>query len=94
MSWTYSGDPATSDKDAVRFLTGDTDAGDQLASDEEIAYALSQRPDVRLAAAVVCDVYEHAFYVDYQNRKQEYVNRFVNFLDWEEINRRWQALNH
>jgi len=42
---------------------------------------------------VVCDVYEHAFYVDYQNRKQDYVNRFVQFLDWDEINRRWQALH-
>lgn len=41
---------------------------------------------------VVCDVYEHAFYVDYTNRKQEYVNKFVQFLDWEEINRRWQTL--
>ena len=41
---------------------------------------------------VVCDVYEHAFYVDYLNRKQEYVNKFVEFLDWDEINRRWQAL--
>ncbi len=42
---------------------------------------------------LVCDVYEHAFYVDYQNRKQEYVNKFVQFLDWNEINRRWLALN-
>jgi superoxide dismutase, Fe-Mn family len=42
---------------------------------------------------VVCDVYEHAFYVDYQNRKQEYVTKFVQFLDWEEINRRWLALS-
>jgi superoxide dismutase, Fe-Mn family len=41
---------------------------------------------------VVCDVYEHAFYVDYTNRKQEYVNKFVQFLDWEEINRRFQAI--
>lgn len=41
---------------------------------------------------VVCDVYEHAFYVDYQNRKQDYVNRFVQFLDWDEINRRYAAL--
>lgn len=41
---------------------------------------------------VVCDVYEHAFYVDYQNRKQDYVNRFVQFLDWDEIERRWAAL--
>lgn len=41
---------------------------------------------------VVCDVYEHAFYVDYQNRKQEYVNKFVDFLDWDEINTRWLVL--
>ncbi len=41
---------------------------------------------------IVCDVYEHAFYVDYQNRKQEYVNKFVQFLDWAEINKRYQAL--
>jgi Fe-Mn family superoxide dismutase len=42
---------------------------------------------------VVCDVYEHAFYVDYQNRKQDYVNKFVSFLDWDEINHRWSVLN-
>lgn len=42
---------------------------------------------------VVCDVYEHAFYVDYQNRKQEYVNNFVSFLDWSEVNQRWMVLN-
>lgn len=41
---------------------------------------------------VVCDVYEHAFYVDYTNRKQEYVNKFVHFLDWEEINKRLHSL--
>jgi len=42
---------------------------------------------------LVCDVYEHAFYVDYQNRKQEYVNKCVQFFDWDEINRRWLALS-
>jgi Fe-Mn family superoxide dismutase len=42
---------------------------------------------------VVCDVYEHAFYVDYENRKQEYINKFVEFLDWEEVNRRWRILS-
>lgn len=40
----------------------------------------------------VCDVYEHAFYVDYRNKKQEYVNKFVEFLDWDEIKRRWAVL--
>jgi superoxide dismutase, Fe-Mn family len=42
---------------------------------------------------VVCDVYEHAFYVDYQNRKQDYLSKFVTFLDWDEINRRWRMLS-
>ena len=38
MAWTYSGDPASSARDAIRFLIGDTDSSDQLLSDEEIAW--------------------------------------------------------
>ena len=41
---------------------------------------------------IVCDVYEHAFYVDYQNRKRDYVDKFSEFLDWDELDRRYQAL--
>jgi Fe-Mn family superoxide dismutase len=40
---------------------------------------------------VVIDVYEHAFYIDYQNRKAEYVEKFMKFIDWTEANRRYQA---
>ena len=32
---------------------------------------------------VVCDVYEHAFYVDYQNKKADYVDRFLQYIDWD-----------
>lgn len=42
MSWNYSGDPAVSDLDAVRYYVQDTDESDQLVSDEEIAFMLSQ----------------------------------------------------
>jgi hypothetical protein len=41
MSWTYAG-PSTSNKDAVRFLVGDTDSTAQLLSDEEITYLLTE----------------------------------------------------
>lgn len=41
---------------------------------------------------VVCDVYEHAFYVDYQNKKAEYVKKFTAFIDWDEVARRWAVL--
>jgi Fe-Mn family superoxide dismutase len=40
---------------------------------------------------VVIDVYEHAFYIDYQNRKAEYIEKFLNFIDWQEANRRYRA---
>lgn len=40
---------------------------------------------------VVIDVYEHAFYIDYQNKKAEYVEKFINFIDWAEANRRFRA---
>lgn len=40
---------------------------------------------------VVIDTYEHAFYVDYQNRKAEYVEKFMAHIDWNEANTRFQA---
>lgn len=42
---------------------------------------------------VVIDVYEHAFYIDYQNRKPEYVEKFMDFIDWAEANRRYEAVS-
>lgn len=42
MSWTYSADPSSSPKDAVRWLVGDTDPDDQLVQDEEINWNLTQ----------------------------------------------------
>ena len=38
MTWSYTGNPGSSAKDAIRFLIGDTDTTDQLLSDEEIAW--------------------------------------------------------
>lgn len=54
MTWTYSGDPASNNRDAVRFLVGDTDTTDQLISDEEIAYLLDvyiEAPSAAVGAA-------------------------------------------
>ena len=41
MTWTYSGDPSSNDRDAVRFLVADTDVTDPLIEDEEITYLLT-----------------------------------------------------
>lgn len=42
MTWTYSGDPSSSVRDAVRFLVGDTDTTDQLLQDAEIDWVITQ----------------------------------------------------
>lgn len=54
MTWSYSGNPSNSDLDQVRFLIGDTDTTDQLVTDEEATWALSEG-SVYNAAAELCD---------------------------------------
>lgn len=51
MAWSYSGDPSSSVRDAVRFLIGDTDTNDQLISNEEIAYFVTEFANARRAAS-------------------------------------------
>lgn len=52
MTFTYSGDPSSSNLDQVRFLLGDTVEDGATFQDEEILFALSQNGDQPLPTAI------------------------------------------
>lgn len=55
MAWSYSNNPASSEKDRVRFLIGDTMKCDPLLEDEEIEYLLDLEGELFKACALACE---------------------------------------
>ncbi|MCD4835207.1 MAG: superoxide dismutase [Bacteroidales bacterium] len=42
-----------------------------------------------LIPILTCDVWEHAYYLDYQNKRPDYVGNFWSIIDWDIISDRY-----
>lgn len=41
---------------------------------------------------LTCDVWEHAYYIDYRNRRAEYLEKFWNIVDWRKVEERYNGV--
>jgi len=79
---------------ATRFGSGwawlvKTDGGLVVTSTPNQDNPLMDVADVKGAPILGLDVWEHAYYLKYQNRRPEYIEAFWNVVNWTEVNNRF-----
>ncbi|SJM67058.1 superoxide dismutase [Gulosibacter sp. 10] len=70
-------------------------AWDRLAAKPLIFQLFDQQGNIPLGLTPLLqlDVWEHAYYLDYQNVRADYVKAFWEIADWQDVARRFAAAN-
>jgi superoxide dismutase, Fe-Mn family len=70
-----------------------------LTPDKKLAVASTPNQDntlmdispVKGTPLLALDVWEHAYYLKYQNKRPDYIDAFWNVVNWDEVNARFRA---
>lgn len=71
-----------------------------LVKDREGKLSIMQGPNAwnpiteNLIPLLTCDVWEHAYYLDYQNRRLQYLESFWELINWKLIEDRFRMNGH
>jgi Fe-Mn family superoxide dismutase len=65
----------SADEDGKLFITQESNAGNPMRKG--------------LEPLLTCDVWEHAYYLDKQNRRPDYIADFWKLVDWEAVSARY-----
>lgn len=81
---------------AARFGSGwawlvATNEGLKVSSTANQDNPLMDIADVKGKPIIGIDVWEHAYYLNYQNRRPDYISAFWNVIDWNEAARRFKS---
>ena len=62
--------------------SGELSIGKYVGADNPVAHGLKP--------LLTFDVWEHAYYLDYQNRRPEYLHKLWNLVDWNVVQQRYK----
>ena len=71
------------------WLCKQTDGSVQICSTPNQDNPLMPESGCKGLPVLGLDVWEHAYYLKYQNRRPDYIAAFFNLINWDEVNRRF-----